>query len=218
MKIIITGATGMIGEGVLLECLKESEITEILSVSRKPSGKNHPKLKEYIIPDFLSLKENDQTLQGFDACFFCAGVSSLGISKEDYEKNTYQTTLQFAKALNPNPNLSFIYVSGAGTDSTEKGKIHWARVKGKTENELMKLPFKQAFGFRIGVVKATQGQEHILKFYKYLSWLFPIMKVISPSAYNTMNQIAKAMIYVSKNGFERNIIFVKDIHKIDQMK
>lgn len=217
MKIIITGATGMIGEGVLIECLKNPEITEVLSVSRKPSGITHLKLKEYIVSDFLSLKENDQTLQGYDACFFCAGVSSLGMSKVDYEKNTYHTTLQFARSLNPNPNLTFIYISGGGTDSTEKGKIHWARVKGKTENELMKLPFKQAFGFRIGVVKATEGQKHILKFYKYLSWLFPIMKIFFPSAYNTMNQIAKAMIYISKNGYDRNIIFVKDIHKIDQM-
>lgn len=215
MKVIITGTTGMIGEGILLECLNNPEITEVLSVSRKGSGKNHPKLKEYLVPDFLSLQANDPTLSGYDTCFFCAGVSSIGMSKEDYEKNTYDTTLQFAKALNPNPNLSFIYVSGSGTDSTEKGSIHWARVKGKTENDLMKLPFKKVFGFRIGIVIPADGQSRVLKYYKKLSWLLPIIKILFPSFINTMKQVAKAMIYLSKNVFDRNIIHIKDIKKID---
>jgi nucleoside-diphosphate-sugar epimerase len=214
MKIVLTGATGMIGEGVLMECLKDDRITEILSVSRKPCGKTHPKLKEYIVPDFLSLKEDDEQLKGFDACFFCAGISSVGIDQKEYERITYDTTLHFAKALQPNPKLSFIYVSGSGTDSTEKGRLHWARVKGKTENDLMKMPFKQAFGFRIGIVKPAMGQQYVLKFYNYLSWLMPIFKTFFPSMFNTMEQVANAMIVVASKGYESNVIYVKDIHKI----
>ena len=218
MKIIITGTTGMIGEGILLECLADERITEILSVSRKPTGKSHPKLKEYLVADFLALKEGDERLQGYDACFFCAGISSVGINEKDYERITYETTLHFAKMLNPNPALSFIYVSGSGTDSTEKGRLHWARVKGKTENDLMKLPFKQAFGFRIGIVKPTVGQAHVLKFYNYLSWLMPVIKTVFRGFFNTMNQVANAMIHVSQHGFERNVIFVKDIHQMSALK
>lgn len=214
MKIIITGATGMIGEGVLLECLNNPKITEILSVSRKPSGKTHTKLKEYLVSDFLSLSENDEKLSGYDACFFCAGVSSIGMSEIDFERNTYSTTIQFAKALNPSPKMSFIYVSGSGTDSTETGRLHWARVKGKTENELMAMPFKQAFGFRIGMVQPTAGQLHVLPYYKYLAWLVPILKVLTPNIISTMKQVANAMVYFSENGFERNVIFVKDINKL----
>ena len=206
----------MIGEGILIECLANPLIKEILSVSRKPTGKSHPKLKEYIVPDFLTLADSDPKLVGYDACFFCAGISSVGIDKESYERITYDTTLQFAKALNPNPKLSFIYVSGGGTDSTEKGKLHWARVKGKTENDLIKLPFKQAFGFRIGMVKPAEGQQYVLKMYNYLSWLLPVFKTFFKFMYNDMRQVAKAMIYVSAFGYPNNVIFVKDIYTIDK--
>jgi uncharacterized protein YbjT (DUF2867 family) len=215
MKIILTGATGMIGEGILMECLADNRITEILSVSRKPCGKTHPKLKEYIVPDFLALQETDETLKGYEACFFCAGISSVGMDQKDYERITYDTTLQFARATGPNPNMSFIYVSGSGTDSSEKGKLHWARVKGKTENDLMKLPFKQAFGFRIGIVQPAAGQSHVLRFYKYLAWLMPVLKTLFPAITNTMKQVAEAMIQVSDKGFPRNVIFVKDIHLLN---
>ena len=216
MKVIITGTTGMIGEGILLECLNDDRISSILSVSRKPTGKNHPKLKEYIVSDFLSLQEGDENLKSYDACFFCAGVSSIGINAADYERISYDTTLQFARAVEPNPNMSFIYVSGSGTDSTEKGKLHWARVKGKTENDLMKLPFKQAFGFRIGIVEIAKGQIHVLPFYKYVSWLIPVLKIVSPNILNTMKQVANAMIVVSSKGYPKNIIHIKDIHQMSK--
>jgi len=216
MNIIITGTTGMIGEGILLECLNDDRVSTILSVSRKPTGKNHPKLKEYIVSDFLSLQEGDEMLQGYDACFFCAGVSSIGISPADYERISYDTTLQFARAVGPNPNMAFIYVSGSGTDSSEKGRLHWARVKGKTENDLMKFPFKQAFGFRIGIVEIAKGQKYVLPFYKYVSWLIPLLKIISPNILNTMKQVANAMIVVSSNGYANNIIHVKDIHQMSK--
>lgn len=211
MKIIITGTTGMVGEGVLLECLNQKQITEILSVSRKPTGFTHPKLKEYIVSDFLMLQENDERLKGYDACFFCAGVSSVGMKEEEYKRITYDTTLNFAKALNPNPKMSFIYVSGGGTDSSEKGRMMWARVKGKTENELMKLPFKQAFGFRIGFLIASSGQKRVLRYYKYFTWLFPLIKLVLPNIITTMNQVALAMIYAAQNGYEGNVIHVRDI-------
>jgi len=211
MKIIITGTTGMVGEGVLLECLNHPQITEVLSVSRKPTGIIHPKLNEYIVPDFLTLKENDERLTGYDACFFCAGVSSVGMKEEDYKRITYDTTMNFAKAVNPNPQMSFVYVSGGGTDSTEKGRMMWARVKGKTENDLMKLPFKQAFGFRIGFLIPASGQKRVLKYYKYVYWLFPLIKLMFPNIITSMNQVALAMIYASQNGYDNNVIYMKDI-------
>jgi len=211
MKVIITGTTGMVGEGVLLECLNHPEITDVLSVSRKSTGIIHPKLKEYIVVDFFSLKENEEKLKGYDACFFCAGVSSVGMKEEEYRRITYDTTMNFAKALNPNPQMSFVYVSGGGTDSSEKGSMMWARVKGKTENDLMKLPFKQAFGFRIGFLIPNPQQKRVLKYYNYISWLMPIIKLVSPNIITTMKQVAEAMIYVSQNGYKNNVIYVKDI-------
>jgi len=206
----------MIGEGVLIECIANPQIKEVLSVSRKPTGKKHPKLKEHVVADFLSLKEDNEVLKGYDACFYCAGISAVGKTEEEYRKVTYDTTLHFAKVLNPNPGMSFIYVSGGGTDSTEKGRMMWARVKGKTENDLAKLPFKQAFGFRIGFVKPAAGQQYVLSYYKYISWLLPLIKNLFPFMYNTMKQVTQAMIYVARHGYESNVIYVKDIHKISK--
>lgn len=217
MKVIITGTTGMIGEGILIECLNNPAIEQVLSVSRKPSGKFHPKLKEYITKDFLDIPLDEQKLKGYDACFFCAGVSAAGKSEEEYTKITYLTTMHFAKVIGPNPSMSFIYVSGGGTDSSEKGRMMWARVKGKTENDLMKLPFKQAFGFRIGFVKPAEGQQYVLSYYKYVAWLFPFIRTFIPSMYNTMSQVAQAMIYLSENGFDHNVITASDIHQISRL-
>lgn len=201
----------MVGEGILLECLQLPQVSEILSVSRKPCGIAHRKLKEYIVDDFLSIDPNEEKLKGYDACFFCAGISSVGISEEDYRRITYDTTLHFAKACHPNPNMSFIYVSGGGTDSSEKGRMAWARIKGKTENDLMKLPFKQAFGYRIGFMIASPGQKRVLKYYKYLAWMIPLLKIALPNMITTMKQVALSMIYVAQNGYPKNVIEVKDI-------
>ncbi len=214
MEVIITGATGMVGEGVLLECLDLPQISEILSVSRRPTGIAHPKLTEYIIGDFLSLSVDNPKLKGYDACFFCAGVSSIGMKEDEYRRITYDTTLHFAKATDPNPRMSFIYVSGAGTDSSEKGRSMWARVKGKTENDLMKLPFKQAFGFRIGVMIPRPDQTRVLKYYNYVAWLVPVIKILLPNTIATMKQVAHAMIYVAQNGYTKNVITVKDIKRM----
>ena len=211
MKVIITGTTGMVGEGILLECLDHPQVSEVLSVSRKPTGLSHPKLKEYIVADFMALQENDEKMKGYDACFFCAGVSSIGMKEEEYRKITYDVTLTFAKAINPNSQMSFTYVSGAGTDSTEKGRVMWARVKGKTENDLMKLPFKQSFAFRPAFMEVTKGQKNVLKIYRYFSWLIPIMRIILPNMICTLSQVGQAMIYAAQNGYEKNVIDVRDI-------
>jgi hypothetical protein len=207
----------MVGEGVLLACLEEPEISEILSVSRKPLQHRHPKLKEYLVSDFLTLDLNDPVLKGYDACFFCAGVSSLGMSESDYTRITHDTTLHFAKALAPNSAMSFVYVSGQGTDSSEKGRSMWARVKGKTENDLMKLPFKQAFGYRVGVLTPVPGQKHVLKYYSYLSWLIPVFKVLSPSLVCSLKEVAQSMIYAAKNGYPKNVIQVKDVKRMAKL-
>src|SRR5678815_52982 len=142
IKVIITGATGMVGEGVLFECLKNKAVTEVLIINRRHYELQHPKLNELLIPDFFKLNEYADKIQGYDACFFCAGVTSIGKKEPEYTQLTYDITLHFANVfLNANPNSVFTYVSGQGTDSSEKGKLMWARVKGETENDLMKLPF-----------------------------------------------------------------------------
>src|ERR1700754_361161 len=144
ITVILTGATGMVGEGVLLECLENPEVAQVLIVNRKPSLRKHPKLKELIVPDFMKLDQYNDQLKGYDACFFCAGISSIGMKEAAYSHITYDITLNFAqKLLALNPAMTFNYVSGSHTDSSEKGKVMWARVKGKTENALMKLPFKK---------------------------------------------------------------------------
>lgn len=203
MKVIITGTTGMVGEGVLLECLANPAITEILSVSRKPIHNKHPKLKEYIVPDFTTLKENDESLQGYEACFFCAGVSSVGMKEPEYTKITYDTTIAFAKALHPKQRLTFAFISGAGTDSSEKGRQMWARVKGKTENALMKMPFKQVYAFRPGLMQFTEGQKNPSKTQRFMSWVYPFFNAVFPKTSNTIRQLGQAMIYATQHGYEK---------------
>ena len=213
ISVIITGTTGMVGEGVLLECLSNPQVANVLSVSRKPNGISHPKLKEYLVPDFLSLTSSDM-LRGYNACFFCAGVSSVGKNEADYTRLTYDTTLHFATILSKlNPQMTFIYVSGASTDSTEKGKTMWARVKGKTENDLMKLPFKRVYNFRPGLMKPVQGQKRVLALYKVLGWwMFPMMKLAFPNSASTLTQIGRAMIKCATANVEKSILEVSDIN------
>lgn len=214
-KVIVTGVTGMVGEGVLLECLEHPQISHVLSVSRKRSGRVHPKLKEFLIPDFLALKNDTPELQGYDACFFCAGVSSVGMNEADYTKITFDTTVHFASVLlNLNPQMTFIYVSGAGTDSSEKGKLMWARVKGNTENTLARMPFKKVHSFRPGFMKLTPGQKNELKLYKYFAWLYPVMKFIIPNSVSTLKQVGTAMINTLVIGTDKVVLEVKDINEL----
>lgn len=214
-KIIITGATGMVGEGVLIECLEHPQVSEMLSVSRRSTGRSHPKMKEYLVPDFLTIKEEDENLKGYDACFFCAGVSSLGMKEEDYKRATFDTTIHFAKVLlKQNLRMTFIYVSGTGTDSSEKGKLMWARIKGKTENTLANMPFKKVYNFRPGFMKLTPGQKNAIKMYKYVGWIYPILKTLAPNSASTLKQVGQAMINSLVNGSDRQVLEVKDINQL----
>lgn len=215
INVIITGVTGMVGEGVLMECMENPHIERILVLTRKPAGRSHPKLKEIIHTDFLNITPIADQLNGYDACYFCLGVSSIGMKEEEYTKSTYTLTIHVAEILaKQNPDMTFCYVSGAGTDSSEKGKLMWARVKGRTENTLMKLPFKKVYAFRPGAMIATPGQKNILAAYKYFSWLFPIMKLFFPNSICTLKQVAKAMINITLHGYEKQHIEVKDIKKL----
>jgi uncharacterized protein YbjT (DUF2867 family) len=158
MKVILTGATGMVGEGVLLECLANPAVERVLSVVRRPSGRNHPKLVEVIVKDFRELQPVEAQLSGYDACFYCAGISSVGMNEADYTVVTYDTPLAFATNLaRLNPAMTLVHVSGSHTDSSEQGKVMWARVKGKAENALMRLPFKGVYNFRPSLMKPTPG-------------------------------------------------------------
>lgn len=211
IKAIITGATGMVGEGVLLECLKQPEVEQVLVINRKPGGVSHPKLREVIHTDFFNLAPIESQLTGYNACFFCLGVSSVGISAEDYKRITYDLTLNVAQTLaKQNPKMTFCYVTGAGTDSSEKGRLAWARVKGATENALIKL-FKRAYMFRPGFMKATPGQKNIKSYYKFFSWLYPLGRVLYPAGFCTLEEVGKAMVNAATKGYSKPILEVKDI-------
>ncbi|WP_339753779.1 NAD-dependent epimerase/dehydratase family protein [Algoriphagus aquimarinus] len=212
LKIIITGTTGMVGEGVMQRCLDNPDVEKVLAISRKPNGHSHPKLEEIIHSDFTDLAAIESQLTGYDACFFCAGISSMGISKEQFEKITYDLTLAFASTLAKlNPEMTFTYLSGQGTDGTEKGRSHWARVKGKTENDLRKLPFKAVFAYRPGMMKPMEGALHVLSYYKYGAWMYPIGRMIYPNAFNTLAEVGDSMMYVSSNAYEKFILEGKEI-------
>lgn len=219
IRVIITGATGMVGEGVLLECLRDPDVEQILLLGRKPSGYTHPKVLELLHSDFQHLAAIEADLTGYNACFYCAGVSAVGMSKDEYERITYDTTLAVAQTLvRLNPDLTFAYVTGAGTDSTEKGSSHWARTKGRTENALLRLPFRQAFMFRPGFMRATPGQRNVLKLYKYLGWLYPLARRLASNYVSTMAEVGTAMVNAVKQGYEKPVLAVPDIVALAQGK
>jgi len=217
VRAIITGATGMVGEGVLHECLQSETVEKVLVVGRRSCSVTHPKLTEIIVKDFFDLSLIENELKGFNACFFCLGMSSVGVSKEEYERMTYDLTMNFAKTLvKENPEMTFCYVSGKGTDSTEKGRLHWARVKGKTENDLMKLAFKRVFAFRIGFVKPSKGAKNVLAAYKYVGWLYPIVRAVSNKYASTLSEVGEAMIKSVTKGYDKQVLEVEDIIKLSQ--
>ncbi|TCD12678.1 epimerase [Pedobacter frigidisoli] len=209
-NIIITGATGMVGEGVLLKCLKSPEIDSILVINRKPCGYTHPKLKEIIHSDFFDFSPIQDQLSGYNACFFCLGITSVGADDDTYYKMTYTLTMHVAETLSKlNDNMTFCYVSGGGTNENER--LKWARVKGKTESDLMKLPFKQVFNFRPGFIKPVEPQKYVNKFYKYVNWLFPIGRAIYPNGFCTMGELGNAMVNTLSHNNERRTLEGKDI-------
>jgi len=212
INVIVTGATGMVGEGVLHEALNNNRVASVLIVNRKPSGVSHPKLKEIVFENFFDIQLIKDQLSGYDATYFCLGVSSIGKNEELYYKLTYILTLNFAKTVSEvNSNHCFCYVSGTGTDSSEKGKIMWARVKGKTENALFKLPFGAVFNFRPGIIKPTPGLKHTHKLYMVFGFLFWPLKWFFPNSYCSLSEIGRAMINITLTGFSKNTLGIRDI-------
>ncbi len=212
IKTIITGATGMVGEGVLHECLLHPDVESVLVVNRNPCGVEHEKLKEIIHNDFFDLSSIENQLAGYNACYFCAGVSSIGKKEYEYKQITYDLTINFANTLvKLNPQMTFCYVSGMGTDSTEKGRTMWARVKGKTENDLLKLGFKDAFMFRPGYIQPTKGLKNTYKAYKIFAPFYPIIKLLIPKYSTTMKELGLAMINVTLFGSDKRILECRDI-------
>ncbi len=207
INVIITGSTGMVGEGVLIECLAHPYVGSVLVINRRPCGYSHRKLKEVIHEDFFNLTSIEQELTGYNACFFCLGVSSVGMKESQYTKLTYDLTIHFAQSLcRLNNGMNFCYVSGAGTDSSEKGKSMWARVKGKTENDLMKLPFDRVIAFRPGFLKASKGQHNTLSIYKWLGWIFPIGRALYKKGFCTLRELGLAMIHTNFDGYDRKVL------------
>ena len=215
MRAIVTGATGMVGEGVLHECLLHPEVEAVLLINRKPCGVSHPKLKEIIHFDFFDLTSLESQLAGYNACFFCLGVSSIGMKEPEYTRNSYMLTMNVAGTLcRLNPEMTFCYVSGAGTDGSEKGRIMWARVKGKTENDLAKLPFKASYAFRPAFMLPTKGLKNTLSFYKYVNWLYPIVHPLFPGSFGTLKELGLAMINCVRIGSEKRVLDTKDIARL----
>ena len=202
----------MVGEGVLHECLRHEDVEQILVINRKPCGVQHSKLREIIHVDFFDLSAIESNLTGYNACFFCLGVSAVGMSEQEYHRLTYLLTLNLAQLLaRQNNDMTFCYISGAGTDSSEKGRMMWARVKGKTENDLMKLPFKKVYAFRPGYMHPTKGLKNTLRYYKFLGWLYPLFRLLLPKYVSTLKELGLAMIQVTLKGYSKNILEVKDI-------
>jgi nucleoside-diphosphate-sugar epimerase len=211
IKAIITGVTGMVGEGVLHECLNHPQVEAVLVINRKPCGVTHPKLKEIIHADFFDLSAIENQLSGYNACYFCLGVTSIGLKEPEYYKLTYTLTLNVAQTLSKlNADMTFCYVSGGSTDSSEKGKSMWARVKGKTENDLAKLPFKQEFNFRPGYMHPTPGLKNTNPYYKYMTWMYPFFRKVFPNMVSTLAELGQAMINVTLYGYDKNILEIKD--------
>jgi uncharacterized protein YbjT (DUF2867 family) len=211
IKAIITGATGMVGEGVLFECLGHPDVEQVLVINRKPGGVSHPKLREIVHADFFDLAPIEPQLTGYDACFFCLGVSSVGMDEKQYQRVTRDLTLTVGELLaRSNPEMTFCYVTGAGTDSSEQGRVAWARVKGATENALMRL-FKRAYMFRPGFMKASPGQKNIKSYYKFFAWVYPIGRALYPAGFCTLQEVGRAMINAAGKGYSKQILDVKDI-------
>lgn len=214
IRVIITGSTGMVGEGVMLVCLAHPAVSEVLIISRRESGRTHPKLKELIVNDFGNISEAKAQLEDYDACFFCAGVSSVGENEESFTRKTYDFVVPFATQLsNINPDSTFIYVSGSRTDSTEKGSVMWARVKGKTENALTRLPFKGVYNFRPGLMRPVKGQKNVNFVYRIVDVFFPLWLRLTPNFACTLRQVGLAMIHCVTRGYSQPILEVADIKK-----
>src|ERR1700690_3580065 len=219
MKVILFGATGMIGQGVLRECLLDPGVESVLAVGRSPTGQRHAKLREIVHDDFLDFSAIESGLAGFDACFFCLGVSSVGMSEQRYRHMTHDITLAAATTLSRlNPGMVFVYVTGRGTDSTEQGALMWARVKGKTENDLLKLPFKAAYMFRPAGIQPLHGIRSktgwVQAIYVVSAPLLSLLNRVAPTYMTTTEQVGRAMIRVARDGYPRAVLESEDINRL----
>jgi uncharacterized protein YbjT (DUF2867 family) len=219
MKVILFGATGMVGQGCLRECLLDADVESVLAVGRSPTGQQHAKLREIMHDNFFDFSGLESQLTGFDACFFCLGVSSVGISEERYRHLTYDLTLAAATTLaKVNPGMVFIYVTGRGTDSTERGSLMWARVKGKTENDLLKLPFKAAYMFRPAGIQPLHGIKSKTAWYQaayvVAAPVLTLLNRVAPKYVTTTEQVGRAMIKVAKDGYPRSVLESEDINAV----
>ncbi len=211
MNVVIFGATGMIGQGVLRECLLDPEVQRVVTVGRTPTGQQHPKLEEIVHADLFDLTAIEPELTDLDACFFCLGVSAAGMTEEKYTRVTYGIAMSVATTLSRlDPGVTFAFVSGAGTDSSERGRSMWARVKGKTENAILKLPFRRAFLFRPAFIRPMHGIRSRTRLYRVLyavvGALFPLLRRLFPNAVTTTEELGRAMLAVAKHGAASTIV------------
>jgi uncharacterized protein YbjT (DUF2867 family) len=212
IKAIVFGASGMVGEGVLITVLDHPDVKSVLVIGRRPCGVTDPRVEEILHEDFFDYSPIEKKLQGYDACFFCLGVTSIGKKEEEYRRLTYDLTLAAARTLSRlNPSMTFCYVSGSGTDSTERGRIAWARIKGKTENDLAKLPFRAAYAFRPGYILPVHGQKHAHSFSILFAGIYPLFKKLLPQYMCTLRELGRAMVVVSIGGYEKRILENIDI-------
>jgi uncharacterized protein YbjT (DUF2867 family) len=219
MKVLLFGATGMIGQGVLRECLLDPRVTQVVSLVRRSASPTHAKLKELVHTDFFDYGPVESDLAGLDACFFCLGVSSAGLTEDAYRRVTCEITLAAAQTMSRlNPDMTFSYVSGAGTDSTERGHIMWARVKGATENALLRLPFKAVYLFRPGVIQPLHGITSSTKLYRILYRVmgpfFPILRAVAPDSFTTTEQLGRAMLHAGLEGAPKAVLETRDINRL----
>ena len=219
MKVMLFGATGMVGQGVLRECLRDPDVERVLAVGRSPTGQHGAKLDELTHQNFLDYSAVESRLSGYDACFFCLGVSSIGMSEQRYRHLTYDLTLAAATTLaRLNPQMVFTYVTGAGTDSTEQGSRMWARIKGKTENDLLKLPFRAAYMFRPGAIQPLHGARSktvwVQAVYSATGPLWSVLRRLSPRLVTSTEQIGRAMIRVAREGYPRKVLEMEDINSL----
>jgi len=219
VKVILFGATGMVGQGVLRECLLANDVDNVLAIGRSTAGQQHAKLQEIVRADLFDLSPIENRLSGFDACFFCLGVSAAGMSEQDYRRVTYELTISVAKTLvRLNPTMTFIYVSGAGTDSTERSRMMWARVKGKTENDSLKMPFRAAYMFRPGYIQPLHGIRTKTKWYGALyavmGPLYPLWKRLLPRYVTTTECVGRAMLNVVRHGAPKRFLENQDINEL----
>jgi uncharacterized protein YbjT (DUF2867 family) len=221
MRVVIFGASGMLGQGVLRECLRASDVAQVLSIVRAPGGPKDPKLMEHVRPDLLDYRVIEPDLSGLDACYFCLGVSAAGLDETQYTRVNYDITLAAGRTLaRLNPNMTFVYVSGQGTDATEKGRIMWARVKGRTENALRALPFKAVYCFRPGFIQPLHGARSRTRAYRItytiLAPLMPLLRALFPNQVLTTEVIGRAMLNVTRHGAPQPILGAREINRAAQ--